>query len=106
MGEKDYEDSTRSFEVSATRFQDTKIVTTLRDALEGFEESETDTEEEDDVVELNHGRDSCDLCPCCGAEVTLMEPNYSINLEDFSCVVSCPQCEVTIVIKNALTDRQ
>ena len=52
------------------------------------------------------GRDSCDLCPCCGAEVTLMEPNYSINLEDFSCVVSCPQCEVTIVIKNALTDRQ
>ena len=55
--EKDYEDSTRSFEVSATRFQDPEIVTTtLRDALEGFGESETDSEEEDDVVELNHGK--------------------------------------------------
>ena len=52
------------------------------------------------------GRDSCDLCPRCAAEFTLMESNYSINLQDFSCVVSCSQCKVTIVIRNALTERQ
>ena len=59
---KDYEDSTRSFEVPVTRFQNPGKVTTLRDALKGFEESETESDEEDDIVELYHGKFFILLC--------------------------------------------
>ena len=71
------------------------------------EETDPETEEEeDDSIELVHGRDAIESCPDCQALLSMKQGNVSINLVDFSYIVTCSNCSKRIVIRGIISEKQ
>ena len=89
-----------------------EYISTLKEALNNADHSDTDTEandsddEDDDDVVLIFGKDSCDSCPKCKSQLCMKEQNVSINITDYSYIVICTSCNIRIIIKNVLSNRQ
>ena len=84
---------------------------TLREALtdsdaETEPETEPEDEEEEDSIELVHGKDAIDSCPNCQAALSMVQGQISINIADFSYIVTCSGCGKRIVIKDLISERQ
>jgi len=91
-----------------------EYVSTLKEALNDGDHSDTDTEandsdddeDDDDDAVLIFGKDSCDSCPKCKSQLCMKEQNVSINITDYSYIVICTSCNIRIIIKNVLSNRQ
>ena len=69
------------------------------------EEDDEDEEYEEECHELVFGKDSCTACP--GCKTTLSRNwNVSINIVDFSYIVTCSGCGTRIVIRNLFSESQ
>ena len=64
-----------------------------------------DEEDEEECYELVFGKDSCTACPGCNTTLS-RNWNVSINIVDFSYIVTCTACNKRIVIRNLFSERQ
>ena len=71
---------------------------------EGDDEDDELIDEESDYV-LVHGQDNCTKCPSCKKALNL-KSNASINVADFSYIVTCSRCLRSITIRNMISERQ
>ena len=84
---------------------------TLREALKDSDaetepETEPEDEEEEDSIELVHGKDAIDSCPSCQAALSMVQGQISINIADFSYIVTCSDCCKRITIRNMISEKQ
>merc|ERR1712133_24772 len=103
------EEETSEDIASADDMKADDVVISLREALCSSDDVDSDssyTDEDEDTVELVFGKDNCDDCPRCQKEIQKKEENISINIVDGTYIIICGFCDVRIVLKNALSERQ
>ena len=92
--EADYED----YEMESEDYEEAE------EEYEGDDEDDELIDEDSDNV-LVHGQDNCTQCPSCKKSLNL-KSNASINVADFSYIVTCSRCLRSITIRNMISERQ